>query len=228
MPRGSTIGQLVQRAGGMLPNADLRAAVFTREAIKRRESEQLKRLQRESTDVLVSENINQLESESSETDIEALRLLNQLADSELIGRLVINLPSILAGQTTQDVILEDGDSLIIPSIRQSVTIVGEVLYPSSHVYQLNYDHKKYLELSGGATSRADMDRAFIVRADGSVTPYTKVNSEWLTAKSSVLMEPGDTIVIPRDLDDLPALDLWTKVTQVIYQSAVALAAIGSL
>lgn len=228
MPRGSTIGQLIQRAGGMLPNADLRAAVFTREAIKRQETEQLKRLQRESTELLVTENLNQLDSDNSMTDVQSIQLLNQLADAELIGRLVINLPSILAGQTTQDVILEDGDSLVVPSIRQSVTIIGEVLYPSSHVYQLNHDNTDYVELSGGTTSRADMDRAFIVRADGSVTPYSKLNAEWLTAKSSIAMEPGDTIVVPRDLDDLPALDLWTKVTQVIYQSAVALAAIGSL
>ena len=127
-------------------------------------------------------------------------------------------------------ILEDGDKLVVPSIRQSVTVIGEVLYPTSHVYQLNFDHEKYLELSGGPSARADMKRAFVIRADGSVMPLKNFAAQagFSFGKSSVVMEPGDTLIVPRDLDDLPALDLWTKVTQIIYQSAVALAAVGSL
>jgi polysaccharide export outer membrane protein len=232
MPRGSTIGQLIQRAGGMLANADLRAAVFTRESIKTREISQLRRLERDTAQLLAGNEITGLDVDANKAraNIELSKVLSQLAETEAVGRLVINLPSILAGQTNQDVILEDGDKLVVPSIRQSVTVIGEVLYPTSHVYQLNFDHEKYLELSGGPSARADMKRAFVIRADGSVMPLKNFVAQagFSFGKSSVVMEPGDTLIVPRDLDDLPALDLWTKVTQIIYQSAVALAAVGSL
>lgn len=232
MPRGSTIGQLIQRAGGMLANADLRAAVFTRESIKTREISQLRRLERDTAQQLAGNEITGLDVDANKAraNIELSKVLSQLAETEAVGRLVINLPSILAGQTNQDVILEDGDKLVVPSIRQSVTVIGEVLYPTSHVYQLNFDNEKYLELSGGPSARADMKRAFVIRADGSVMPLKNFGAQagFSFGKSSVVMEPGDTLIVPRDIDDLPALDLWTKVTQIIYQSAVALAAVGSL
>jgi len=232
MPRGSTIGQLLQRAGGTLPNADLRAAVFSRRSIKEREIEQLKRLETDTASELATRDVTGLDvdPESARANVELSRLLTKLSETEAIGRLVINLPSILAGQTNQDVILEDGDSLVIPSIRQSVTVIGEVLYPTSHVYQFSYDSDTYLEMSGGPSARADVGRAFVIRADGSVVPLNKfTKGSFLTAlNSGINMEPGDTLVVPRGLDDLPVLDLWTKVTQILYQSAVALAAVGSL
>lgn len=232
MPRGSTIGQLLQRAGGTLPNADLRAAVFSRRSIKEREISQLRRLEKDTASELAANEVTGLDVDAgaAQKNIELSRMLTRLGEAEAVGRLVINLPSILAGQTNQDVILEDGDSLVIPSIRQSVTVIGEVLYPTSHVYQLSYDSDTYLEMSGGPSARADVGRAFVIRADGSVVPLNKfTKGSFLSAlNSGVSMEPGDTLIVPRDLDDLPALDLWTKVTQIIYQSAVALAAVGSL
>lgn len=233
MPRGSTIGQLLQRAGGMLPNADLRAAVFSRVSIKRREAEQLERLRSETAAELASAQVSGLgtDVEAAEGSAQLANLVTDLSKAETVGRLVINLPSILAGQTNQDVILEDGDVLTVPSIRQSVTVIGEVLYPTSHVYQLGSDHERYLEMSGGPSSRADMGRAFVVRADGSVAPLKKFNSRSAllgSVSGGYTMEPGDTLIVPQDLDDLPALDLWTKVTQILYQSAVAVAAVSAL
>jgi hypothetical protein len=44
----------------------------------------------------------------------------------------------------------------------------------------------------------------------------------------VNLAPGDTIVVPRDITNYDNIGLWQGVTQIIYQSAVALAAIGSL
>jgi protein involved in polysaccharide export with SLBB domain len=231
MPRGSTISELLRRAGGVLPNADLRAAVFTREEIRRREVEQLKQLEQELVATTVSESgIVEGGTESVQDAVEVGRSLTQLQETQAVGRLVINLPAIIAGQTNQDVILEDGDVLVLPSIRQSVTVLGEVLFPTSHVYQASYNQSQYLEMSGGPSRRADMARAFVIRADGSVTPLSKFGSSFSLGSiaSSVAIEPGDTFVIPRDVDDLPALDLWTKITQIIYQSAVTLAAVGSL
>jgi polysaccharide export outer membrane protein len=42
------------------------------------------------------------------------------------------------------------------------------------------------------------------------------------------MRPGDSIVVPLDVDRVPALALWQSSTSILYNIAVAVAAIGSL
>jgi polysaccharide export outer membrane protein len=44
----------------------------------------------------------------------------------------------------------------------------------------------------------------------------------------VVIQPGDTIVVPLDTERLPPLPLWQAVTGILYNAAVALAAISSL
>ena len=70
-----------------------------------------------------------------------------------------------------------------------------------------------------------MGDVYIVKADGSVTiPET---SFWFSSSETVL-EPGDTIVVPRDVTNYERLGLWQTITQIAYQSAIALIAIGNL
>jgi hypothetical protein len=42
------------------------------------------------------------------------------------------------------------------------------------------------------------------------------------------MKPGDTIVVPLDTERLPALPFWTAITTIIYNVAIAVAAVHSL
>jgi polysaccharide export outer membrane protein len=65
-----------------------------------------------------------------------------------------------------------------------------------------------------------------VKADGSV--YIPESSFWFSNESKVNLAPGDTIVVPRDVTNYDNIVMWQGVTQIIYQTAVALAAIGSL
>jgi hypothetical protein len=41
------------------------------------------------------------------------------------------------------------------------------------------------------------------------------------------MAPGDTVVVPLDTERLPALPFWQAVTQILYNVAVSVAAVGS-
>jgi polysaccharide export outer membrane protein len=41
------------------------------------------------------------------------------------------------------------------------------------------------------------------------------------------IKPGDTIVVPVDTERLPALPMWSAVTSIIYNIAVAVAAVNS-
>ena len=42
------------------------------------------------------------------------------------------------------------------------------------------------------------------------------------------IKPGDTIVVPLDTEHIPALPLWTQVTQILYNVAVAVLAVRGL
>jgi hypothetical protein len=82
---------------------------------------------------------------------------------------------------------------------------------------------QYIAKSGGLTSRADQRRVYVVRANGEV--LAESGARWFQRGSSSGMRPGDTIVVPLDVDQ--PLARWTAITQIIYQMAIAAAAVAS-
>lgn len=219
--KGETLKDLMKRVGGFTDFAHVEAAVFTREELKEREEKQLKELRQRLKSDIANSQLEQANVGKS-TNLNSLEQLSESLDTtEALGRLVIDLKSILANKT-DDVILKGGDMLLIPSFRQEVSVVGEVQYPTSHLFDQYLTFEEYIERSGGETDKADDERIYIVKADGSVTlPY---KSGWVNAMG-VKIEPGDTIVVPLDVDATNSLDLWTKVSQVVYQLALGAAAI---
>jgi protein involved in polysaccharide export with SLBB domain len=122
-------------------------------------------------------------------------------------------------------ILRDGDELFIPKIKQEVTVIGEVQNSTAHLFRAGVSRDQYIALSGGTTNRADSKRTYVVRADGSVVA---TKGGWFGGQGTDAIQPGDTIVVPLDVERLPPLPLWQAVTGIIYNAAVALAAISSL
>ncbi len=78
-------------------------------------------------------------------------------------------------------------------------------------------------MSGGLTRRADRKLIYVVRANGAVV--TGNRSRWFGRNYSTDIRPGDTIVVPLELDRIRPLTFWTSVTQILYQGAIAVAAI---
>jgi hypothetical protein len=80
-------------------------------------------------------------------------------------------------------------------------------------------------MSGGLTARADKKRIYVVKADGSVVAET--HRGWF-GQGGTRISAGDTVVVPLEADRIRPLTLWTSVTQILYNVAVAVAAVGSL
>ena len=154
-------------------------------------------------------------------------LLIQLKAAKAVGRLVIDLNAVLAApvRSPADVVLREGDQLIIPKQKQEVTVIGEVQNTTSHFYREDLARDDYIGLSGGITRKADEDRIYVVRADGSV--ISNENNGWFRRSGQVAMKPGDTIVVPLDTERMPALALWQAATGILYNLAIAAAAVGS-
>jgi polysaccharide biosynthesis/export protein len=229
--QGETLHSVLQRAGGFTDIAFPEGAVFIREELKKREKDQLELL------------ANRLESDLAALSLEAVassaatsgggggatasqglvigqQLLGQLRQTKPVGRLVIDVEGVLRGRPggPDDVLVKDGDKLVIPKKTQEITILGEVQSPTSHVFEPGLTRDDYIAKSGGATQKADRKRIYVVRANGDVISGNR--SGWFRRSQSVEMHPGDTIVVPLDTERVRALPLWQAVTTIIYNLAI--------
>jgi polysaccharide biosynthesis/export protein len=227
--RGETLKSVMERAGGLTEFAFPDGAVFTRKELRDREQKQLDMLAAHMQNDIAFVALQGAAANQSQagTSLQVGQsLLTQLRATKAVGRLVINLAATVrapAGSVT-DVILRDGDELLIPKYQQEVTVIGEVQTVTSHLYRPGLSRDNYIALSGGVTRRADKGRIYVVRANGSVV--INEGNRWYHSRS-VQIRPGDTIVVPLDAEHLPLLPLWQAVTQIIYNVAIAAAAVHS-
>lgn len=229
--RGETLRSVVKRAGGLTALAFVNGSVFTRETLKERERQQIKvltdRLRQDLSSLALqsAQSGGQGAGQANETLAVGQTLLADLQDAEPVGRLVIDLERVLVAEpgSPDDVILRDGDLLRVPKRAQEVTVIGEVQYPTSHLYDPALARDDYLRLSGGSNQKADDGRIYVVRANGSVE--TGSGSRWFRSEGG--MQPGDTIVVPLDAERMRPLPLWTAVTTILYNLAISVAAVNS-
>ena len=225
--RGETLGQVLERAGGLTDAAFPEGAIFLREALREREQEQIELLARRLETDLTSLSLQNIDTSGTETLSTGQELLAQLRSVEAVGRLVIDLEEIASrtGNTdlVADVELRDGDRLLVPKHAQEVTVIGETQQNTSHLFQPGLNRNDYIDMSGGLTRRADKRLIYTVRASGAVV--TGNRSRWLGRGSMAEVMPGDTIVVPLDTDRIRPITFWGNVTQILYQAAIAVAAV---
>jgi polysaccharide biosynthesis/export protein len=227
--RGETLRSVLARAGGLAEFAFPSGSVFTRDELREREQAQLNVLTerlRKDLAVLALQSTAANQSQAGTALVVGENLMTQLRASRAVGRLVINLPRVLAEKGgTDDIVMRNGDKLIVPKTRQEVTIIGEVQSPTSQLYRDGLTRDDYISLSGGMTRKADKKKAYVVRADGSVIASS--GNSWFNRSAQVDMRPGDTVVVPLDTERMPALPFWQAVTQIIYNLAISAAAVNS-
>jgi protein involved in polysaccharide export with SLBB domain len=228
--RGETLRSVLDRAGGLTALAFPSGSVFTRKELKEREQQQIDRLAERLQSDLAATALQATAANQSGAG-QALQvgqsLLTQLKSTKAVGRLVIDLNTLLdaPARSPIDVVLREGDQLLIPKQKQEVTVIGEVQTTTSHFYREDLSRDDYIGLSGGVTRKADRGRIYIVRADGSV--ISDENSGWFRRSGQVSIKPGDTIVVPLDTERMPPLALWQSVTSILYNLAIAAAAVNS-
>jgi len=228
MRRGETLRSIIERAGGLTDLAFPAGSVFTREVLRKREAEQLQtlasRLEADLTGLALQAAADPSSNSQQAVSI-GQSLLEQLRTSEPTGRLVIDLGKVINGKNgdQNDIELRNGDKLMVPLRSQEVMVLGEVQYATSHLFTDGRGRNDYLDLSGGLTANADPKRIYVVRANGAVVAAK--NSQWF--RGGQAMRPGDTIVVPMKTDRMPSLVQWSSITQIIYNMAIAVAAVNS-
>ena len=225
--RGETVSQLVARAGGLSDQAFSGGAVFSRENLRETEEKQKERLISQLESDLATATLSSTNAEESvQARSAAQSMLSKLRNQESQGRLVIDLDKILEAESSSDIFVKDGDILFVPSLPYAVSVAGEVQFPSSHLFDEKLDVKDYIYKSGGYSQNADEARTFVVKANGSV--LTSKGNAWFGKGSAIqTISAGDVIVVPIDLKQTRWLENLTYSTQIIYQLAVAAAAVNS-
>ena len=87
-----------------------------------------------------------------------------------------------------DIVLRDGDRIIIPVFTNTVRINGEVMFSNTTPYVSGKNLKYYIEKAGGYSQKAKKSKAYVVYMNGSVA---RANN-----RSSKLVQPGCEIVVP--------------------------------
>lgn len=226
--RGESLTTLIERAGGFTEHAFIEGAVFTRQELQRQERERIELLAQDLQREVASNVITGTGGGGVQPYQELQMLLRDLRETEAIGRLIIDLPEIVAGNSMAgDIELRNGDTLHVPSRRNMVSIIGEVQMATSYRYDRRHTVNDYINMSGGTRQKADTNRIYVVRANGSIEPHRQRRG-WFSSTASAELRPGDTIIVPLNTTYTDRLQLWAQVTGIMYNSAVALAAINSI
>ena len=248
--RGERLWDVLERAGGIHNSGYLKAAIFSRESVRKRQikvrddyiQQEQGRLETMKLEITQSETEEE-ERKRSLTGVEQVEgLVGKLSRVEVIGRIQLDFSGIHSLEDLKNsevnILLEDGDQLDIPPTPSEITILGQVYSPGTLLYRSDQRVSDYLSLAGGVSEFAHAQRIYILKADGSAIPLSSARRP----KRSLLyikgvhkdsnnglsrqVEPGDTIVVPARLRIRS--DRFEKTLDAVYKTAVSVGALGGL
>ena len=227
---GDQLSDVLTRAGGFTKNAFLYGASFERESVKKIQQQALEdamvRLKKKSA--IMDAQPKEI-GKDGKNQSELAATLNSLAEqgSKLtpLGRVTINIPNdvnVLKGSSS-DLTLKDGDTLNIPTLNDTVMVIGEVMSPTAVIYD-DDDVMSYISRVGGFTQIADDDNIYVVHANGEAEKFG--SSLFLSTQSSV--RPGDVIVVPQVLTTSSGMQIAKDISSVLYQFAITAASLKTV
>jgi len=229
---GEHLSSLLERVGGFTNKAYLAAAVFTRTSIRESQQERLQELSKQMEADIARQDASLADIKDAtilkrkQQDLEmAKSVLKRMGDAKATGRLVIRLADLEHFKGTEfDLRLRDGDKLTIPQQPDQVLVLGQVYNQAALLYRRDFSTDDYVTLAGGTKRFADTSRTYVIRANGEVDAD---HSVWRRKR----IYPGDTIVVPQDLEQFHLIDSlldWSRVAANVGLTMAAFKAVGVL
>lgn len=237
--KGERLSSVLARAGGYTPKAYLYGAKFTRAPVRQLQQQRMDEfITRTEQDVaskmaeLASTAASKEELEATKASLEGVRQsLEKLKQLKAEGRLNITLgPVESLRETPYDLELMGGDTLTIPQSIGAVSVIGEVYNQTAILHLPGKDLEYYLNQAGGATGSAEEGEIYLVKANGSVTSrqqssfgihWDAEGKKWsFGGFYSMQPQPGDTIVVPKQLEKTAWLRTIKDITTIISQIAL--------
>lgn len=164
------ISDLVMKSGGVTPYAYVKGARL----IRRINAEERRRM----------ESVLDIANKSNKDSIDVSKL--KLGDVYYVG---IDLEKALAKPKSEaDVVLREGDVLVVPEYNNTVRISGEVMYPNTVTFKKDKKLSHYIEQAGGYGQRAKKSKVYVVYMNGQVKKGKSLSSN--------LIQPGCEVIVP--------------------------------
>lgn len=191
MTNKDRLSDIIRRAGGATSNSYLKGAVLIREMNE--------------DEMMMRERMTNQDSGKDSLDMD-----KQLGANFSVG---IELEKALQNPgSVYDVVLREGDRLIVPKYNGIVSVEGSVLYPNAVTYMEGKNLAYYIEQAGGYDRLAKKSKVYVAYMNGHVVQGKKAK-----------IEPGCRIIVPSKPDKVrnAAQSLQTTATIVSMASVVA-------
>jgi polysaccharide biosynthesis/export protein len=209
---GEKLKSVIERAGGMTPEAFPQGIEFYRQTIKEEREKHLNVFIREKEAAIQREEQRVEEEEEVKLLEKGKVFLKQLKEMEVKGRIVLDFKNgDIEEKSAHNIMLQDRDIIYIPEKPLTVAVTGEVNYPTNIIFDENLKFQDFIQKSGGFTRNADRKHIYIARSDGTATLNTKN------------IKTGDTIVIPFLVKDR-AGKIVKDIVQMFYHVSLGVAA----
>ncbi len=231
---GETLRQLVSRVGGLTPQSYLFGAELNRESTRLDQQKQLDQyiltleqaIERSAAGTASASGGDAARAAEAGVRLDAQRnLLAKLKLLRATGRVVLEIrPNAAGPDALPDLVLEDGDRLLIPFTPATVNVIGLVYNSNAFLFKPGKTVGDYLRLAGGPTQDADKGREFVIRANGSSVSRQQKSFLTTSGFDSLPLMPGDAIVVPEKLDRGALLRGFKDWTQIISSFVLGAAA----
>lgn len=214
---GKRLSDMVEAAGGLTREADLRGVVFQRACLKQKGQEMLADKNEKDIKQLQGQMTNNNNANDVKVQQEALETISDDSASQAtamrtISRISLNIKNNDLNKLDEmnNIEVQDGDEIYIPKYSNHVMVIGEVYNETSFVYKKGEKASYYIKMVGGYTPNARRLRLYKIGVNGRAV---RLN---LIAANKI--EAGDTIVVPRRIK---AND-WITPTVSTFQAIASL------
>jgi protein involved in polysaccharide export with SLBB domain len=228
---------VLERAGGLTPNAYVYGSQFTRESARVDQQKSLDELAR-NMEVQVRQSALSVAASASSTDPQQMAqlqaaqegIVTQLRTARASGRVALPVsPTDKTVNDFPDMDMEDGDRLMIPHTPSTISVVGNVYSPGSFIFESRNSTGMYLDMAGKGKPQSDLHHAFILRANGVVVAANNVNGLFAGDKFDRLrLYAGDQIIVPFKIPTgafVRGLRDWTQISSQLALAGAAIAII---
>lgn len=237
---GETLPQLLQRVGGLTPQAYVFGTELSRTSVRARQQDNLAQLVRRLEGQLqaqVSTVVANLGSDSAaqaqlQQQAQLRSQIERLKSFQSNGRLALELDP--QGQdlaALPALPLEDGDRILVPATPGFVSVFGSVNNENVFIYKPGKTVGDVIK-SAGLTEDAEPSQAFVLRADGSIVARRDRSGFFGGGFESLRVMPGDTLVVPAQIDRESRYNFVTRAlkdwTQIFANLGLGVAAIKAI
>lgn len=193
---GKKLTDIIETAGGLTSDAELRGIVFTRASLRNKQIDIALKNNDKDIELLkgrVAGGFKQ-DKDDKQTKLDLINILEN-SEEEIVknytGQISLNIEKndIKSISNEDNLFVQDGDDIYIPRISNHVTVMGEVYNEQAFVYKKGTKAKYYIKKVGGYTPNANKFRTYKVSVNGRAKKIGK----------NAKIEPGDTIIVPRKI-----------------------------